>query len=136
MFEISNEDEFLKKYPEFETYERFLNFTGPYELHGFKRYDGGELKMGSTIDRQHQLNPIWGRKCSRTDSQYFIFFNQTRTRWELHEMKIIGGSFEPISYDHNQLWQQDAYPWLLDCLLSRSEKRSDQSRFWNKIYRS
>ena len=41
--------------------------------------------MRSTIDGLHDLTPIWKKIYTGTDSQYFIFFNHTRSRWELHE---------------------------------------------------
>merc|ERR1719204_1368966 len=59
-FEMSNLEEFLKEYPESETFNRFLNLSGSYELHGFGKYAfGGELKMRSTIDGLQDLTPIW-----------------------------------------------------------------------------
>ena len=83
MFKISNQEDFRKEYPEFVS--QFSHFYGSYELHGFGRYDGYRLKMGSIIDGLHQLTPIWKKKYTINDSQYFIFFNQTESQWELHE---------------------------------------------------
>ena len=101
MLEMSNEEEFSKKYPEYETFKRFLNFSGEYELHGFGRYNGLRLKMRSAIDGQLiGLTPIWKNIFTLTDSQYFIFFNQTYSRWELHEMKTYSESSLPFSRDH------------------------------------
>ena len=79
--------------------DRFLHFSGKYELHGFGRLDGCDLKMGSTLDGlQGGLTPIWKQDYVPTDSQFFIFFN--KTRWELHETKTPFGFSSPISYDH------------------------------------
>ena len=144
-FEMSNDEEFWKEYPEYETFNRFLNLSGSYELHGFGRYAGGQLKMRSTVDGLHELTPIWKKIYTGTDSQFFIFFNHTRSRWELHEKERHDKESNfTKGYDHifcktgftNQFSlfyekfrrQPNAHPWLLDYCFSRSE-RSDQSRF-------
>ena len=103
-FKFVNFKKFMEEYPDFDN--RFLNIIGSYELHGFGIYDRYELKMGSTMDGLHQLTPIWKKTfiCIDADSQcvsqYFIFFNQTRSRWELHEKKIYNGLSTSITYDH------------------------------------
>ena len=84
-FEMFNQEKFLKENPEFETYDRILNFSGSYELvHLLGYYDGVKLTMGPPI---HGLpvSPFWRKRSTGTDSQYYIFFNHNRSRWELHE---------------------------------------------------
>ena len=98
MFKISNVEEFSKEYPEFVN--RFFNFYGSYELHGFGSYNGCELKMGSTMDGLHQLTPIWKKIFTGTDSQYFIFFNQARSTWELHEATTYNGLTSSVTVPH------------------------------------
>ena len=104
-FEMSNREQFRKENPEFETFKRFSNYSGPYELHGFGRYDRGELKMGSAIDGLNQLRPIWKKIFTANDleyidSQYFIFFNDTWSRRELLEKRTHRGSTSSICCDH------------------------------------
>ena len=83
----------------FDFVDRFLSFSGKYELHGFGKHDGCELKMGPTLDGLHgQLTPIWKKEHTLTQSKHFIFFN--KTRWELHETKSHNGFFTSVTYDH------------------------------------
>ena len=100
MFDILNLEEFSKQNPEFETFDRFVSFPGKYELYGFGRYEGCQLKMGSIIDGLHQLTPIWRNIYTGKDSHYFIFFNHTRSRWELHAKRIHNGFCSSITYAH------------------------------------
>ena len=104
-FEFVDCKKFLEEFLEDPDFlNRFLNIIGTYELHGFGRYDRYELKMGSKMDGLHQLTPIWKKTFVDTDSQcvsqYFIFFNQTRSRWQLHETKTYDGLSTSIKYDH------------------------------------
>ena len=97
-FRISDQEEFSKEYPEFVS--RFLNFYGSYTLAGFGRMDGCELKMGSKIDRLQGITPIWRKTFTVTDSQYFIFYNQTSSKWELHEIETRNGFSSSITNHH------------------------------------
>ena len=94
-----NLKKFLDEHP--DLVDRFLKFSGSYELHGFGRYDRYELKMGSTIDGLHQLTPIWKKSFTGNDSQYFIFFNQSEKQWELHEgWKLHNGFTSSMTNGH------------------------------------
>ena len=64
----------------------FLYLNGFYDFIGFGRLDRCELKVELTLDGQQgdQSVPIWKKRETFTDSQYFIF--KYDSTWELHEI--------------------------------------------------
>ena len=66
-------------------------FEGTYQLCKFGIYENSEfkLKLGPTLDwikSKKGLTPIWSKTDAENGKQFFIFFNISRKRWEVHEM--------------------------------------------------
>ena len=66
-------------------------YSGSYLFVGFGFNENAQVKLSTKIDKMQGFTPMW-KKIEETDnksggtvSDYFICFNQERSRWELNE---------------------------------------------------